>query len=50
MPDVFPDPIKKLPQADIPLDGVTAYLSQSQDHQIIFMSFEFDEPGRYKEK
>lgn len=38
----FPEPIKKLPQADIPLNGVTAYLSQAQDHQIIFMEFSQD--------
>lgn len=36
----FPEPISKLPQADIPLDGVSAYLSQAEDHQIIFMHFE----------
>lgn len=40
--DVFPEPIKKLPFADIPLDGVTAYLSQAGNHQIIFMRFEKD--------
>ena len=42
MSDIFPDPIKTLPKADIPLEGVTAYLSQSQDHQVIFMNFEKD--------
>ena len=42
MTDVFPAPIKNLPRADIPLDGVTAYLSQSQNHQLIFMCFEKD--------
>jgi quercetin dioxygenase-like cupin family protein len=39
---VFPEPIRNLPEADIPLDGVTAYLSQSETHQIIFMQFEKD--------
>jgi len=40
MSHVFPDPIRNLPEADIPLEGVTAYLSQSDTHQIIFMCFE----------
>jgi len=30
MNQVFPEAIRALPQADIPLDGVTAYLSQSE--------------------
>jgi quercetin dioxygenase-like cupin family protein len=42
MAELFPQPIKNLPRADIPLKGVTAYLSQSGDHQIIFMSFDED--------
>ena len=42
MSRVFPEPIKDLPEADIPLDGVTAYLSQSDTHQILFMEFEKD--------
>jgi quercetin dioxygenase-like cupin family protein len=42
MSDVFPQPIKNLPEADIPLDGVTAYLSQADTHQILFMEFEKD--------
>ncbi len=39
---LFPGPIHNLPQADIPLKGVTAYLSQAEKHQIIFMQFEQD--------
>jgi len=39
---VFPEMVKALPQADIPLDGVTAYLSQSDTHQILFMEFQKD--------
>jgi quercetin dioxygenase-like cupin family protein len=39
MDDIFPDPIRNLPEADIPLDGIRAYLSQSTGHQIIFMQF-----------
>ncbi len=42
MKAVFPDLIKKLPEADIPLDGIKAYLSQGENHQIIFMKFEKD--------
>ena len=42
MSDIFPDPIKNLPEADIPLEGVRAYLSQSDAHQILFMEFEKD--------
>ncbi|MBT4364155.1 MAG: cupin domain-containing protein [Desulfobacterales bacterium] len=42
MNKVFPEPIRNLPEADIPLDGITAYLSQSDTHQIIFMQFEKD--------
>lgn len=38
----FPDPIMKLPKADIPLNGLTAYLSQSETHQILFMQSEED--------
>jgi quercetin dioxygenase-like cupin family protein len=39
MSELFPDPIKNLPEADVPLPGVKAYLSQSDTHQIIFMEF-----------
>ena len=40
--DVFPEPVRKLPQADIPFDGITAYLSQAKDHQVLFMEFDKD--------
>jgi quercetin dioxygenase-like cupin family protein len=42
MSTVFPDPIVNLPKADVPLEGVQAYLSQSEGHQIIFMEFSKD--------
>jgi len=42
MSEVFPDPIKNLPEADIPIEGIKAYLSQSDTHQIIFMEFAKD--------
>jgi len=38
----FPEPICKLPEADIPLKGIKAYLSQGDKHQIIFMEFNED--------
>jgi quercetin dioxygenase-like cupin family protein len=37
MPEIFPEPIRSLPQADVPLSGLKAYLSQSDNHQILFM-------------
>jgi quercetin dioxygenase-like cupin family protein len=42
MKNIFPEPIKNLPEADIPLNGVKAYLSQGEENQIIFMFFEND--------
>ena len=42
MSKIFPIPITNLPEADIPIDGATAFLSQSGEHQIIFMEFEKD--------
>jgi len=38
----FPDIITKLPQANISIDGVVGYLSQADNHQIVFLSFEKD--------
>jgi len=42
MTEIFPDPIRNLPEADIPLEGIKAYLSKAETHQIIFMEFEND--------
>lgn len=42
MPEIFPEPIRNLPQADVSLHGVRAYLSQAEGHQIVFMEFEKD--------
>ncbi len=39
MSEIFPDPIRNLQEADIPLDGIKAYLSQAENHQILFMEF-----------
>lgn len=42
MTGVFPEPIRNLPEADVPIKGIKAYLSQAKNHQIIFMEFELD--------
>ena len=42
MKSIFPEPIKNLPEADIPLEGVKAFLAQGNNYQIIFMEFEND--------
>ena len=42
MSEIFPKPIRNLPEAVIPIEGIKAYLSQSDTHQIIFMEFEKD--------
>ena len=42
MSTIFPDIVTNLPKADITLEGVTAYLSQGENHQIIFMEFAED--------
>ena len=39
MLNIFPKPIEKLPKADIPINGLKAYLSQADSHQILFMQF-----------
>jgi hypothetical protein len=42
MDSIFQNPISNLPVADMPLKGVNAYLSQGDNHQIIFMEFSED--------
>jgi quercetin dioxygenase-like cupin family protein len=42
MENIFPAPIRNLPEADIPIDGIKTYLSQASNHQVIFMQFEKD--------
>ena len=42
MSEIFPEPIRNLPLANIPLDGLKAYLSQADSHQILFMEFSED--------
>jgi len=43
----FPDLIKNLPEADIPFEGVKGWISQSSDHQIVFL--ELDAIGKVAE-
>ena len=38
----FPKIISKLPEADIPVEGLSSYLFQGNDHQILFMEFEHE--------
>jgi quercetin dioxygenase-like cupin family protein len=42
MSSTFPKPIQNLPEANIPLDGVKAYLAQGEHHQVVFMEFMTD--------
>ena len=39
MNEIFPEAIRELPEADIPIPRITAYLSQDKNHQIVFMQF-----------
>ena len=38
--ELFPEMIKKLPEADISFKGVKAWISQGKDHQIVFFDIE----------
>lgn len=40
--DLFPEPIRRLPKAEIPVEGVTAHLLQGESQQILFMHFAED--------
>lgn len=40
--DFFPDIITDLPRADILIEGLDAYLLQSNNQQVVFMCFEND--------
>ena len=42
MSNLFPEPITKLPEADMPFSDYQAYVSQGENHQIIFMQFNED--------
>jgi quercetin dioxygenase-like cupin family protein len=38
----FPDLIRRLPRADIPIKGLKAHLLQGEDRQVLFMVFQLD--------
>lgn len=38
--DIYPKMIKNLPQAEIEFKGIKGWLSQGQDHQIVFFDIE----------
>lgn len=40
---MFPELIKKLPEANIPFEGIKGWLSQGEDQQLVF--FEIDAVG-----
>ncbi|MFX0156271.1 MAG: cupin domain-containing protein [Candidatus Hodarchaeota archaeon] len=42
MSEIFPKPILDLPEADIPIDGLKAYIAQGEHFQILYMEFEKD--------
>lgn len=42
MSEIFPKPILDLPKADIPIDGLKAYLAQGEHFQILYMKFDKD--------
>jgi len=39
MTNLFPEPVKNLPKADMPFTNYEAYISQGENYQIIFMQF-----------
>jgi quercetin dioxygenase-like cupin family protein len=38
--DSWPDLITNLPEADIPFQGVRGWISQGEDHQVVFFDIE----------
>lgn len=42
MSNLFPEPITNLSEVDMPFPNYQAYLSQGENHQIIFMQFHED--------
>ena len=42
MSSIYPKEITNLPEADLPFEGVKAYISQGENSQVVFMEFEKD--------
>jgi quercetin dioxygenase-like cupin family protein len=42
MREFFPEAIRQLPEADIHIPGLTAFLAQDKNHQIVFFHFAED--------
>jgi len=42
MSELFPEMIRALPEADIPIDGLNGSILQSDNHQILFMKCDED--------
>ncbi len=40
MENIYPEIIRNLPEADIPFEGVRAWLSQGESQQIVFFDFD----------
>jgi quercetin dioxygenase-like cupin family protein len=40
MKSIFPEMITGLPEADIPFEGVRGWLSQGENHQVVFFEIE----------
>ena len=38
-PIIFPTPIMELPKARLSIDGSTAFVSEAEHHQVVFMHF-----------
>jgi quercetin dioxygenase-like cupin family protein len=42
MKSIFPQSIRKLPEVDIPFNGVKGYIVQGEKEQVVFMEFTND--------
>ena len=47
MVNIFPDLIRSLPEADISFKGIKGWISQAEDHQVVF--FEIEPIGKVAE-
>lgn len=39
MSTIFPEPIQRLPRAEVSLPGMTAFIQQGPESQVVFMEF-----------